>query len=134
MENHLFHLEVAPAYQHLPWLIWLKLGQDPAPRLLADPLAGRVAVGDVVRGPLGGVYAVFEGRILRWLQQGQKIQAIKFYREETGAGLKESKEAVEALGRQYGLNVGGSGCAGAALVACAILAAIACGVCVPLFG
>ena len=69
----------------------------------------------------------FEGRVLRLLQQGQKIPAIKFYREETGAGLKESKEAVEALGRQYGLNVGGNGCAGAALVACAILAAIACG-------
>src|SRR5262245_59160517 len=64
----------------------------------------------------------FEGRILRWLQQGQKIQAIKFYRAETGAGLKEAKDAVEALGRQYGLNVGGTGCAGVALVACTILA------------
>ena len=56
----------------------------------------------------------FEGRILRWLAAGQKVQAIKFYREETGAGLIESKEAVEALGRQYCLNVGGSNVATAA--------------------
>ena len=71
-----------------------------------------------------------EGRVLRMLQQGQKIPAIKLYREETGVWLKEAKDAVESLGRQYGLNVGGSGCAGAALVACAIVAAIVCGVCV----
>jgi hypothetical protein len=75
-----------------------------------------------------------EGRVLRLVQQGQKIPAIKLYREETGAGLKEAKDAVESLGRQYGLNVGGSGCAGAALVAVAILTAIVCGVCVSLIG
>ncbi len=32
--------------------------------------------------------------------RGQKINAIKAYREETGAGLKDAKEAVEAyMGR-----------------------------------
>jgi len=31
------------------------------------------------------------------LGRGEKIQAIKLYREHTGAGLKEAKEAVEAL-------------------------------------
>ena len=32
--------------------------------------------------------------------KGQKINAIKAYREETGAGLKDAKEAVDAyLGR-----------------------------------
>lgn len=30
-------------------------------------------------------------------QSGQKIQAIKLYRQSTGAGLVEAKEAVEAL-------------------------------------
>ena len=30
-------------------------------------------------------------------QSGQKIEAIKLYRQTTGAGLKEAKEAVEAL-------------------------------------
>ncbi|SDY10472.1 Ribosomal protein L7/L12 C-terminal domain-containing protein [Amycolatopsis xylanica] len=33
-----------------------------------------------------------------YLLKGQKIQAIKAYRERTGAGLKEAKEAVERLG------------------------------------
>ena len=32
------------------------------------------------------------------LRDGKKIQAIKVYREATGAGLKEAKEAVEKLG------------------------------------
>jgi ribosomal protein L7/L12 len=32
-----------------------------------------------------------------FLRQGQKIQAIKAYRESTGAGLKDAKEAVERI-------------------------------------
>ncbi|MFF4505465.1 ribosomal protein L7/L12 [Streptomyces sp. NPDC001401] len=32
------------------------------------------------------------------VRDGKKIQAIKVYREATGAGLKEAKEAVEKLG------------------------------------
>jgi hypothetical protein len=31
---------------------------------------------------------------------GRKIEAIKIYREETGVGLKEAKEAVDFLVRQ----------------------------------
>ncbi|RPF34945.1 ribosomal protein L7/L12 [Streptomyces sp. TLI_185] len=31
------------------------------------------------------------------VRDGKKIQAIKVYREATGAGLKEAKEAVEKL-------------------------------------
>ncbi|MFF4356641.1 ribosomal protein L7/L12 [Streptomyces sp. NPDC001604] len=31
------------------------------------------------------------------LRDGKKIQAIKVYREATGAGLKEAKDAVEKL-------------------------------------
>lgn len=34
--------------------------------------------------------------------RGQKIQAIKRYREYTGTGLREAKEAVEAIERQVG--------------------------------
>lgn len=33
------------------------------------------------------------------IQSGQKIKAIKQYRERTGSGLKEAKDAVEALER-----------------------------------
>ncbi len=36
------------------------------------------------------------------LVTGRKIQAIKKYRERTGAGLKESKDAIEALEAKYG--------------------------------
>ena len=32
------------------------------------------------------------------LRDGRKIEAIKVYREITGAGLKEAKEAVERMG------------------------------------
>ncbi|GAA2503128.1 ribosomal protein L7/L12 [Streptomyces longisporus] len=32
------------------------------------------------------------------LREGKKIQAIKVYREATGAGLKEAKDAVDKLG------------------------------------
>ena len=46
------------------------------------------------------------------LLSGQKIAAIKRVREETGAGLKEAKEAVEAYASSQGLTAasGSSGC------------------------
>lgn len=34
------------------------------------------------------------------LQAGKMINAIKIYREVTGVGLKEAKDAVEAIARQ----------------------------------
>ena len=49
---------------------------------------------------------------------GRKIQAIKAYRAATGAGLKDAKEAVEALERElrsstpekFAAETSGSGC------------------------
>src|SRR5690349_4130205 len=41
--------------------------------------------------------------VLQELEQGRKIQAIKLYREQTGVGLKEAKDAVEELARLRGL-------------------------------
>lgn len=35
--------------------------------------------------------------ITRLVDEGQHIAAIKAYREETGAGLKEAKEAIDAF-------------------------------------
>lgn len=35
--------------------------------------------------------------IIRLLSMGQKIQAIKVYQEMTGVGLKEAKDAIDAL-------------------------------------
>jgi ribosomal protein L7/L12 len=36
--------------------------------------------------------------VLALAQQGNKIAAIKQYREETGAGLREAKDAIDKLG------------------------------------
>ena len=36
-------------------------------------------------------------RILAFVQQGQYIEAIKLYREKTGLGLRESKDAIDAV-------------------------------------
>jgi hypothetical protein len=35
--------------------------------------------------------------ILKLVDAGEKIKAIKLYREQTGAGLKEAKDYVESL-------------------------------------
>jgi ribosomal protein L7/L12 len=39
----------------------------------------------------------FENELRALLQQGNKIQAIKLFRERTGADLRQAKEAVEAF-------------------------------------
>jgi ribosomal protein L7/L12 len=36
-------------------------------------------------------------QVILALQRGEKIQAIKLYREATGVGLKEAKDAVEEI-------------------------------------
>ena len=37
-----------------------------------------------------------------WLKKGNKLEAIKVYQQMTGSGLKESKDAVEALEQKLG--------------------------------
>ncbi len=50
-------------------------------------------------------------QILQLLAAGKKIAAIKIYREQTNVGLKEAKDAVEALAAQNGIvPPSGSGC------------------------
>lgn len=39
-------------------------------------------------------------QIIDLIQRDKKIQAIKVYREQTGAGLAEAKQAVERLERE----------------------------------
>ncbi|XVV10244.1 hypothetical protein ACQP2X_36140 [Actinoplanes sp. CA-131856] len=41
--------------------------------------------------------------VLGPLMQGQKIQAIKVYRDQTGASLAEAKAAVDQIARNKGL-------------------------------
>ncbi len=51
--------------------------------------------------PLSGMPAIIVPERAAWIQEalfkGDKIEAIKLYREGTNLGLKESKEAVEKL-------------------------------------
>lgn len=44
-------------------------------------------------------YVVSDEEIQRLLLSGKKIQAIKLYREQTGVGLKEAKNTIDALER-----------------------------------
>jgi ribosomal protein L7/L12 len=50
------------------------------------------------------------------LRAGQKIRAIKLYRDKTGVGLADAKNAVEALARKSGIAVSQSGCGSAFLL------------------
>jgi ribosomal protein L7/L12 len=43
--------------------------------------------------------AAYEPQLITLIQAGKKIQAIKLYREATGAGLKVAKDAVETYER-----------------------------------
>ena len=68
----------------------------------------------------------FEGKILSLLKQGQKIGAIKLYREKTGVGLKEAKDFIEALVADQGIAATSrSGCLGVVLFVAVILLVIA---------
>jgi ribosomal protein L7/L12 len=51
----------------------------------------------------GGPQTSTDAELLRLINDGKKINAIKRYRELTGAGLSEAKDAVEELERRYSL-------------------------------
>jgi ribosomal protein L7/L12 len=57
-----------------------------------------------------------EGQVLALMRGQKKIWAIKVYREKTGVGLKQAKDAVEALAAKHGINPKGAGCAGMVLL------------------
>jgi ribosomal protein L7/L12 len=58
-----------------------------------------------------------DAQVLSIAATGGKIAAIKWHREQTGQGLKESKDAVEALLRRHNVSPAKSGCAGMVLLA-----------------
>lgn len=60
-----------------------------------------------------------DAQVLSIAATGGKIAAIKWHRERTGLGLKESKDAVEALLRRHNVAPAESGCAGLLLMALA---------------
>ena len=55
--------------------------------------------------------SALEAEVVRRLESVGKIDAIKHYRESTGAGLKEAKDAVEKIAARLGVEVkSGTGC------------------------
>jgi ribosomal protein L7/L12 len=70
-----------------------------------------------------------EQQVLELMAAGKKIAAIKLYREQSGSGLKDAKDAVEALAARHGIATPvRSGCFGvfAMLISAASLAAVVC--------
>ena len=63
---------------------------QPSPLHMSRPMGA--PQGATLAGEMEDVRACIRG--------GNKIQAIKIYRERTGLGLKESKDAVEAMERE----------------------------------
>jgi len=56
-----------------------------------------------------------EHDVLVLLRAGQKIAAIKLYRDKTGVGLAEAKNAVEAVAREHGIQIVQVGCGSSVL-------------------
>ncbi len=99
--------EIESVLQGLLWLLLLLLWTLAIPQIMrgnddrrmarlekkVDVLLDHFGLADQFRVPAND-------QILQLLQEGRKIEAIKVYRETTGAGLKEAKEAVEEMQRQ----------------------------------
>jgi ribosomal protein L7/L12 len=67
--------------------------------------------------------------ILELLAAGRKIAAIKLYREQTSCGLKEAKDAVEALAAQHGIvSPARSGCLGVVAVMLSVVSLLLIGI------
>ncbi|MBV9447870.1 MAG: hypothetical protein JO345_18445 [Streptosporangiaceae bacterium] len=71
--------------------LFRRLGIDPSEALAQDDRLGGWA-------PESALPSSFQEALSR----GKTIQAIKIYREVTGAGIKEAKRAVEAIMRNQG--------------------------------
>lgn len=99
--NWIFRLLPSQAKSEANWLTRLEEKLD---RLLAAPnvplTTARLAplgMGGLTLPPLPDMDSIANSEIGMSLRQHKKINAIKVYREQTGLGLKDSKDAVEAL-------------------------------------
>lgn len=75
--------------------LYLTDGEVKAESVLNDLLEDRSVTRSAATTP--GVSDVNLDEIAELLLQNKKIEAIKLYREQTGLGLKEAKDAVEAI-------------------------------------
>jgi ribosomal protein L7/L12 len=96
-------LETAQRIERLEYavgMLWRHLGLDP------DVLAGVQAAPPPIADAVPPGYAAparpgapaLPAQFYDLVRQGKKIQAIKMYREATGAGLKQAKDFVDGLG------------------------------------
>ena len=72
-----------------------------------------------------GICGDLEAELLRLLGRGDKLEAVKLYKDQTGVALIEAKQAVETLAAKHGLETHRGGCLG--VVAVVVLAAVAFG-------
>lgn len=66
--------------------------------------------------PAAPTDAALQQEVVELLHAGAGLEAVKRYRDRTGASLKQSKDAVDAIALRHGLRPTSSGC-GAALIA-----------------
>ena len=69
---------------------------NPAPSDPPEPI-----VSDYDSNAAAPILSDLDAQVLELLRAGRKIEAIKLVRERTGVGLKEVKDAVEALGAEH---------------------------------
>ena len=66
-----------------------------------------------------------EADVLRVLRQGEKVKAVKLYRDRTGSTLVDAKRDVEEIAERHGITVEGGGCSGVLAVSIFVLITIA---------
>lgn len=72
--------------------------------------------------PAGPEDPALTNQVVNLLGRGEKIEAIKLYRQHLGVGLKEAKEAVEQIGEQHGIpSASGAGCLAVVLLSIGVV-------------
>ena len=89
VEQVMNHLDLAPP----------PIAANPTPFRVTDPLSAQPPLS--TQPPLGGVAVAnsLSATVIDLVRRGKKIEAIKVYRDQTGVGLKEAKDAVERIER-----------------------------------
>ena len=79
----------------------------------AVDLLERVEKSPAARKPMASADVASDLKADLWalLQNGQKIEAVRLYRERTGGTLRKAGEAIEALAREHGVSAK-AGCLG----------------------
>jgi ribosomal protein L7/L12 len=64
-------------------------------------------------------------QIVILLRRGEKIEAIRLYRQRFGSGLKEAKTEVERIGEQNGIeSTSGAGCLGVVMLGFVVMTSL----------